>query len=322
MDPFTIGLATAGAGALAGSMGDKTTVSTNTGPAGALERQASGISSSMFSQLSGSVGAGAGQADVAAGLAGSRGLAAMLESYSKGNFLPTASDFATASQFTNEAFKPQQLAINQQFEGEQQRAAQLASQLGREVNDPIIQAKLSQERMRAQERLGADQSAYGAQFALGLPQQRLGYMSQMADVKNSLASQAMSNRQALLGLGMQQQQIGQQFRLGTASRTQSSGGGMQGAIMGGLAGFGAGAGAASGMNQLLNGFSSQTSLSAPQQGFSAPQSYPMMQSFSAPQQSQPQAMDGTKQSNPFPAFAAPTAKSSMPSWDMYGNRTK
>lgn len=183
---------------------------------------------------------GPGASDVTAGVNSQRSLADMLQSYSKGGFLPGQEDFATANQFASSAFAPQQTAINQQFTEQQQRTAQLAAQLGRPVNDPILQAKLSQERAQAQERLGASQSAFVSDFAQKLPQQRLGYMGQLADVRQGLASQAMQNRQALIGIGSNLQQMDNQFRLGSAGVSMQQGGGLQGAIAGGFAGYGAG----------------------------------------------------------------------------------
>lgn len=292
-------------GALSGSQSQTTTSGLNVSAADAQERQAGRINTQTLGQLNQLVGQGPGQAEVQGGLQSANAFAAMLDSYSKGNFLPNAADFQTANQFTQEAFRPQQTAINQQFVGEQQRAAQMASQLGREVNDPIIQAKLSQERMQAQERLGSEQSAYSSQFALNLPQQRLGYMSQLADVKNSLASQAMANRQALLSMGQQQQQMGQNWRLNTASRYQSSGGGMQGALNGGIAGFGAGLSAMGGVQQLMG---NQNQLAMQTQQMSQPQMGPQI--FSQPQLVTPQmqafaSAPAPQLANPFPQFAQP-----------------
>jgi hypothetical protein len=186
------------------------------------------------------VNAGPGQQDVEAGLKGQRDLAAMLQQFSQGGFLPGQSDWDTASQFSGRAFQPQQVALNQAFEGEQQRTAQLAAQMGRPVNDPILQAKLAQERSRGMERLGADRSAYEAQFAQQLPMQRLGFMGQMADVQSGLSQQAMANRQALVNIGSNLQQADQNFRLRSAGVNVQDGGGIGGAIAGGFAGYGAG----------------------------------------------------------------------------------
>jgi hypothetical protein len=188
----------------------------------------------QFGDLSGFVGKGPGESDVTAGTQSSRDLAAMLQQYAQGGNLPSASDWETANQFATKAYQPQQVAMQQAFQQQNLRANQLAAQLGRPANDPIIQAKLAQEQMQGMERLGAAQSAYASEYAQQLPQQRLGYTAQLADVRNSLASQAMANRQALLGLGQSLQAGERNWRLNTGtqwSQGQSeSGGGLKGAL--------------------------------------------------------------------------------------------
>lgn len=233
-------IAGAALGALAGGQADETSVTRNVAAASPLEREATRISQAQLQGLEGLVNVGPGTSAVADATTSSTKLADMLKQYAAGGFLPGEQDFATANKFAQSAFNPQAVALQQQFGQQQQRAAQLASQLGRPVNDPIIQAKLSQEYMQGQERLQAQQGAYASQFALGLPQQRLGYTAQAADVQSALASQAMANRQALLSLGSQVRGQEQQFRAATAGTTQSSGGGLKGAItgaLGGAAGF-------------------------------------------------------------------------------------
>lgn len=193
-------------------------------------------------QLQNYANLGPGAQDVTGGVNAQRSLADMLQSFSKGGFLPGQEDWNTANQFASQAFQPQQVAMNQAFQQNQQRTAQLAAQLGRPVNDPILQAKLAQEQMQGAERLGASQSAYASEFAQRLPQQRLGYMGQFADVKSGLASQAMANRQALIGIGSNLQQQDQNFRLQSAGVNVQQGGGKQGEIAGFLAGGGKGIG--------------------------------------------------------------------------------
>lgn len=244
--PVAAGLAALGA--LAGSQQSQSTQTTtrNIAPESELEKQIAGMQPGQLSALTGMVGAGAGQTDVAAGLQSQRGLAAMLEQYAQGGYLPSEADTAQARQFAATQMQPQQVALQQAFEGQNQRAAQLASQLGRPVNDPIIQARLAQEQMRQGAQLSAQEGAMASQFAMQMPQQRLGYTAQLADVNANLASQAMANRQALLSLGSQLQANERNWRLGTSttSTTQTGGGGLQGAISGGLAGFGTGMGIA------------------------------------------------------------------------------
>lgn len=236
---------------LGGMFGNGSQAGFNLAPPSASEQAGSDAVTRFLPELGNMVGLGPGASEVRSNLSTQNDLAAMLQRYAQGGFMPGAEDFTTAGQFANSAFQPQQVAINQQFQGEQLRANQLAARLGRPVNDPIIQSRLSQERQQAQERLGADQSAFTSQFALSLPQQRLGYQGQLADLRSGLASQAMSNRQALVSLGNTIQSSGQNFRLGSAQRQMSSGGGTGGGIAGLIAGIGATKGG--GLMDLFNG---------------------------------------------------------------------
>lgn len=226
-------------GGLAGSQGDKASSGLDVGQASQLETAGTNAMQSGLDQFGQMVAAGPGQTDVLNASANSTKLQEMLKQYASGGYLPTEADFTTANQFTTQAFKPQQVAMDQAFTGQQERAAQLAARLGRPVNDPVIQNMLSKEYMQGQERMGAEMSAASSQLALQMPQQRLGYTAQLADVSNALASQAMSNRSALLSLGQQVQQSERNWRLNTATRTQESGGGIGGMINGAIAGAGA-----------------------------------------------------------------------------------
>ena len=261
----------AGLGAIAGSQKDVVDISSGLRIGGPteLEQQGSKAVSSNFTQLGNFVNAGPGQADVANAYGSSQSLANMLKQYANGGFLPGEQDFATANKFAGQVFQPQQVAMQQQFGQQKQRAAQLAAQMGRPVNDPIIQAKLSQEFMQGQERLQASQGSFASQFAQSLPMQRLGFTSQLADVQNSLASQAMANRQALLSLGSQIQGAERNFRLNSAERygSQSSGGGFKGALTGAMAGASAGMG-------IANLFGGAAPAAAADASFSSPMGQP------------------------------------------------
>lgn len=226
----------------------------------------------QYQGLQGLVGKGPGESDVTAGLDSTRGLANMLEQYRNTGGLPDQSDMQTARGYTNDIFAAQQTALNQGFEDQNIQANRLAAQLGRPVNDPILRAKLAQDQIRQQQLLESQKTGFTAQYAQNLPMQRLGFAGQLADVRNSLASQAMSNRQALLGMGQSIQTNERNFRLAqsnrwaTGSQTGESGGGVKGAIggfMGGLgmlasfAGMGAGGGGG-GMGGMFGGGQSKT----------------------------------------------------------------
>jgi hypothetical protein len=232
-------------GAVAGGLGQKTnqTSQVHLAPESQLEKDSAALMGGQLGQLQGLVGAGPGQADVEAGLGAQRGLAALLQQFSQGGFLPQQQDFQQAQQFTNQAFAPQQLQMQQGWADEDLELQRLAARTGRSVNDPVLRNKLAQTRGQQQAQLGAQQTSFMSQFAQQMPQQRLGFAQQLAQVQGGLATQAMANRQALLSMGQSIRGQEQQFRLGSAARStsQTSGGGLAGAISGGMAGFGVGA---------------------------------------------------------------------------------
>ncbi len=264
-------------GAIAGGQRSRSRQTTESGVRLALEsaeeKQFRETTAEQFGQLRGLVGAGPGQQDVQAGLGAQRDLAAMLQQLSQTGGLPGQQDISAARGLAADIFAPEQQAIRAGFGEQQQRTAQLAAQLGRPVNDPILQARLAQEQTRQLGALGARQTAFSAEQAQRLPLQRLGFAGQLADVRSGLASQALANRQTLLGMGQQLQQAERQFRLGTGTRfstaEQQSGGGLGGAISGGLAGFGqfASVGQKFGLNPFsFGGGGGQGAMQAPASG--------------------------------------------------------
>ncbi len=297
-----------------------------------LEQQANGYTSQSMSQLNSMVGLGPGAQDVTAGYNAQNDLASMLKKYAGGGNMPTEQDWGQANQFAGSAFAGQRVAAKQNFEGQQQRAAQLAAQMGRPVNDPIIQAKLSQEYMQGQERLGADQGAYASQMALQMPQQRLGYTSQLADVRSNLASQAMSNRQALLNMGQQVGNSQAQQRFQTAQLTTPGQNPMGAALNGAIAGYGQFA-AVNALNskaqlntaQAANGGGTPQVVNNYSGGYG--QQQPMMQQFSQqqPSMSAPSYnMYSLAPNNAGNAFQQPNLASPSAGWNylgQFGNNT-
>jgi hypothetical protein len=227
-------------GALGGLFGKKESVSRVMNPASELEIQAGTTINDQMGALKGLVGAGPGQQDVEAGLSAQRGLASLLQQFSQGGFMPGQQDFQQAQQFTNQAFAPQQMAMQQQFADEDLELQRLAARTGRNVNDPVLRNKLAQTRGNLQSQLGAQQTSFMSQFAQQMPQQRLGFAQQFAQVQGGLASQAMANRQALLSMGQGIRQQEQNFRLGSAQTVQTGGGGFGGMLTGAIAGAGTG----------------------------------------------------------------------------------
>ncbi len=244
-------------GGIAGSQKDVQSGSSSSGitltPETDLEKQGTRMTGEGLTALEGMVNAGPGQADVTGAYNQSNALASLLNDFAQSGGAPGQQDILQANQMADLQFKPQQVALDQSFQAEQERAKQMAAQLGRPVNDPYIQAQLSKQRMQSMEMMGAQRGAFVGQQSQQQAMQRLGFTSQLTDVRNALGSQAMANRQALLSLGQGVQQSERNFRLQTGTRwgnqTQESGGGMAGGLMGGLMGAGAGMG-------LANSFSS------------------------------------------------------------------
>jgi hypothetical protein len=172
----------------------------------------------------------------------------MLSQFAQGGFMPGQQDISQANTLAQQLFQGQQVGLSQAFDTQRQQASRNAARMGRAGIDPVLQNQLMQGQARQQQQLNADIGSYATQYAQSLPQQRLGFAQQLAQVNQGLASQAMANRQALLGLGSQLRGQEQNFRLGSASTTQttSSGGGFGGALAGALGGAAGGLTAAKG----------------------------------------------------------------------------
>lgn len=156
--------------------------------------------------------------------------------------MPGQQDISQANTLAQQLFQGQQVGLNQAFDTQRQQASRNAARMGRSAIDPVLQNQLMQGQARQQTQLNADIGSYATQYAQSLPQQRLGFAQQLAGVNQGLASQAMANRQALLGLGSQLRGQEQNFRAGTATTTQSTsgGGGFGGFLTGALGGASAG----------------------------------------------------------------------------------
>lgn len=157
---------------------------------------------------------------------------------------PNEAQMAQAQRFSQDIFAPQQEALNQSFIRSETDTARLAARLGRSVDDPILRARLAESQGNQTAMLQAQQGAFTAQTAQAFQGQQLERQNQLANLRGGLASQALQNRQALLGMGQSLLQQERQFRLSAAGQTQTStgqsGGGTAGAIGGALAGAGAG----------------------------------------------------------------------------------
>ena len=234
---LAIGAGSALLGALGGGAGKNSNQSSVSGihvnPLSELGVAAQKGNLSNFNALQGLVNKGPGEEAMTNANSANSGYADMLKQYTSNGGMPSADQIGMAQKFG-------QMTYGGAFDQQRQQAAQLASQLGRSVNDPIIQAKLATQQANT---MGGFVAGQSQQFA----NQAVGYAGQLAQFQQGLASQAMNNRQAILGLGSQLQNQEQQYQIATGEHygnvSQSGGGGLGGAISGALAGFGTAAGA-------------------------------------------------------------------------------
>lgn len=214
-----------------------------------LEAAADTSQLDQFNQLQALLSQGPGQAEVTAGLQSQNDLAALIQSTLAQGGLPNQTQVGQAQTFASQIFDPQRVALQQSFQDQDIAYQRLAARLGRSGADPVLRNKLAQEQTRQLSLLNSQQGAFAAEQAMSQPQRQLQLAEALAQVRGGLASQALQNRQTLLGLGNQLAASERQYRLSAVGRssdtTTTSGGGLGGAISGGLAGIGIGAGTAS-----------------------------------------------------------------------------
>lgn len=232
-------------GGLAGAQGSKSsqTYTKQLAPETALEQQMNPDILKNYGGLAELLGLGPGAQDVTAGLDSQRGLAAMLQGFIQTGGAPGQQDFQQGNDLASMMFAGQRNQLQNNFQDQQVNSDRRAALMGRAGNDPILAAKLGQEQTRQMGQLDAEQRGFAGQYAMQLPQQRLQFASQFANVQGGLASQALQNKLQLLQTGQQLRNDDRNFRLGSASTTAStsSGGGLGGFISGALGGAGAGA---------------------------------------------------------------------------------
>lgn len=125
----------------------------------------------------------------------SRDLADMFRQYSESGALPTQADIDRSNIFAASTFAPQRVAQEQAFRDQILEANRQAALSGRNINDPVLRARLAQEQTRQNALLQAQQGAFATQFAQQQPKERLSY----AEGRTNVLSQALQNR-----LGQQQ----------------------------------------------------------------------------------------------------------------------
>lgn len=158
---------------------------------------------------------------------------------------PTQARIQQAQSFAQDVFAPRQVALDQSMADFNTAYAQRAAQMGRSSADPILAAKMAQERIRQQQMLAAEQGSFAAQEAINAPQRQF---ANQFGAMNNLSQAAIQNRQAVFSMGSEFANSLQQYRLATAKRTdttnqfkdQYSGGGLKGAIAGSFQGWNSG----------------------------------------------------------------------------------
>lgn len=184
--------------------------------------------------------------------AASESLAQLLQQYQATGGVPGQADITAAQQYAQQITAPQQAQIELAMRQSRQEASRQAGITGRAPTDFAFQTRLAGQQADLMSQLGAQQSAIGAQYAQQIAQQRLGYAGQLAELRQGLATQAMQNRMAIMGLGTQVQQAGQQFRLNAAPTTQTAAG-RPGGLMGALTGAFQGATGFMGLANMFGG---------------------------------------------------------------------
>ncbi len=261
-----VAVGAAALGAVAGSQKDKSDASSSTTTQmqlrdfnslnvgrSDLEAQAYDQSKSTFTDLSSMVNQGPGSAEITANNTYQNSFANTLQGMLAQISNPTAASQQANFSQAQQMFAPQQTALNQQFQDASRSSDRLSARLGRAGNDPILRNKLMQEQTRQQTTLNSQIGAYGQQLPYIRAQQTADIGGQLSNLRAGLATQAMQNRQMLMGVGQSLTAAERNYRMGTATKTSdsnedmSSGGGLKGAIQGGMAGLGAGMSAMKGM---------------------------------------------------------------------------
>lgn len=247
-------------GAIAGGQKDKQSTTNNTstrvdlqsfddlnkGRSG-LETDAYNSQVSSFQDLLKLVQGGPGQAEVDSNLSFQNSFAKQLQAMLGKIGNQTQADVQNNFGQAQQLFAPQQTALNQQFADQTTASNRLSARLGRAGNDPIMRNKLMQEQTRQQTMLNSQIGSYGQQLPQIQAQQAVELGGALSNLRGGLASQALQNRQTLMGMGNQLAQAERNYRLQAAGRTTNSlqetidGGGFKGAVGGLLGGAGMGA---------------------------------------------------------------------------------
>lgn len=224
-------------GGLAGIFGGGGSSKVSLGDLSDSGQSAQGYIDELLKQQYGMLGAGPGQSDVAGAYHSSMDLAKLFQQYAQTGGLPSQQQTEYAGGVANNLYAGQQAQLNNSFLQQRTDANRSAAALGRAPNDPVLLAKLAQAQSQQQQVLSGQQRGTAQELALALPGQQLGYAMQGNQLLQGLASQAFSNRAAVLGQG---QQLVNTERNVTSNTNSQVGGGFGGALVGAVGGAAAG----------------------------------------------------------------------------------
>lgn len=228
-------------GGIAGSMKSRQTEGLDMDPLSQLGQDAERGLGQDYGTLRSLVDAGPGQGDVSNALSSQRDLASMLDTYSKGGYAPGSADFSLGRSVADQAFAPEQEALNQAFVTQGQMANRQAALQGRDMgSDPVLAAKLATAQANQTAMLNAQKNSMASQYAFQNPMMKLGFAQQHAQVLGNLATQALANRQALASMGSSILGNERNYQIATARHYQEQGGGLKGALTGAMYGMGMG----------------------------------------------------------------------------------
>lgn len=210
----------AGVGLLAGLMSPDEQTQTKrmqVAPASAWENQGQSLQQSTLPGITAGLSGLPGQEQLNKEAFGaSNDFAALLKQYQTTGGMPNQQDITSAQSYANQITAPQQQQMNLALRNSRQQYATNAGIQGRGINDFAMNNKLNLQAQDFAQSLGAQQQSIGAQYAQQISQNRLGFSGQLAELKTGLASQAMQNRMAIMGLGSQIQNQERNARIAQA----------------------------------------------------------------------------------------------------------
>lgn len=245
-------------GGLAGLLTSSNSQSNSVGSASPSADKAQGYVDKSLSQQYDFAQAGPGQTDVTNAYQSSLSLAQLFQQYAQTGGLPNQQQTQYAGGVAKNLFAGQQADLNNSFVTQRQQAQQRAAALGRSPDDPVLAAKLATAQTQQQGVLSGQEQGAAQSLALSLPGQQLGYAMQGNQLLQGLASQAFSNRAAILAQGNQIVGADNNLRVKAGTQINTVGGGFGNALAGAVGGAAAGTNTGSFFNQLGSTMSGST----------------------------------------------------------------